>query len=122
MIYHKAINALRQHYRVKQVVHGVAHITGGGFGENIDRILPGHVTATIRRGSWTVPPIFGWLQQRGEVEDTEMHRVFNMGIGMCLIVSEYYSDAIVARVRQTGTAATVIGEIVKGDGTVVMEA
>lgn len=120
VIYNSAINSLRGHYRVKQVVHGIAHITGGGFGENIDRILPPHVSATIQTGTWAVPPIFDWLQEKGSVADDEMRRVFNMGIGMCLIVSEYYADAIRGRLVDSGTAATIIGEIVDGDGTVTV--
>ncbi|MCX7826411.1 MAG: phosphoribosylformylglycinamidine cyclo-ligase, partial [Verrucomicrobiae bacterium] len=68
-------------------VHGCAHITGGGFTGNIPRVLPKTVDAVIRRGSWPVPPIFHILQQGGNVSDEEMHEVFNMGIGMVLIVA-----------------------------------
>ena len=117
-IYTGAIRQVLRHYRVKQVVHGIAHITGGGFGENIDRILPPGTAATIRRGTWTMPAVFPWLQDLGKVEDAEMHRVFNMGIGMVMIVSDYYAENICAMIRETGIAADIIGEITEGEGDV----
>ena len=119
-IYVQSINAVRRHYRVKQVVHGIAHITGGGFGENIDRILPPNVDAEIHSGSWPVPPIFNLLQKLGDVADAEMRRVFNLGIGMCLIVSDYYAEAIQNRLNESGTAAYMIGEIKPGTGSVTI--
>jgi phosphoribosylformylglycinamidine cyclo-ligase len=68
----------------KVPVKGIAHITGGGIVENVPRVLPDAVKAVIRRDSWTLPPVFAWLQAQGKVADAEMHRVFNCGIGMVL--------------------------------------
>lgn len=75
-------------------IKGLAHITGGGFLENIPRILPEGVSVKIKRGSWTEPPIFGLMQRLGNVSETEMFRTFNMGIGMVLICSQFDADAI----------------------------
>ena len=80
--------------RSRSVVHGIAHITGGGLHENLERILPEGMRAVIDRGSWTVPPVFPWLQRLGEVDADEMDRVFNMGIGLVLVVSPHYADSI----------------------------
>lgn len=76
------------------LIKGLAHITGGGFLENIPRILPDGVSVEIKRGSWTEPPIFGLLQRLGNVSESEMFRTFNMGIGMVLICSQFDADAI----------------------------
>jgi phosphoribosylformylglycinamidine cyclo-ligase len=83
-IYVKSLLALMQAVKVK----GMAHITGGGLTENIPRVLPEHLTAVVERGEWTLPPLFQWLQEQGQVADAEMHRVFNCGIGMVVIVAE----------------------------------
>lgn len=120
-IYVGAIREIHKHYRVKQVIHGLAHITGGGFGENIDRILPPGVDAVIRWGSWTIPPIFEFLQTVGQTDTDEMARVFNMGIGMTIIASEYYADSIVKQCRAASVPATIIGEIVEGSGGVKVQ-
>jgi phosphoribosylformylglycinamidine cyclo-ligase len=76
------------------MIKGLAHITGGGFLENIPRILPQGVAVEIKRGSWTEPPIFGMMQKLGNVSDTEMFRTFNMGIGMVLICSQFDAETI----------------------------
>jgi phosphoribosylformylglycinamidine cyclo-ligase len=76
------------------MIKGLAHITGGGFLENIPRILPENVSVEIKRGSWTEPPIFGLMQRLGNVSDTEMFRTFNMGIGMVLICSQFDAETI----------------------------
>src|SRR5204862_414781 len=68
-------------------VHAFAHITGGGLPGNLPRVLPPGHRASLRRGSWPVPPIFGRIQQAGNVSDTEMLRTFNMGVGMCAVVA-----------------------------------
>ena len=76
------------------MIKGLAHITGGGFVENIPRILPEGVSVEIKRGSWPEPPIFGLMQKLGNVSESEMFRTFNMGIGMVLICSQFDADAI----------------------------
>jgi phosphoribosylformylglycinamidine cyclo-ligase len=115
-LYARVIRSVLSHYRVKSVVHGIAHITGGGLHENLARVLPPHVDAEIIRGGWPVPPVFEWLQALGEVDDAEMYRVFNMGVGMALVVSEYYADSIVQQIGQFGMASWRIGRIVAGNG------
>ncbi|SMP46153.1 phosphoribosylformylglycinamidine cyclo-ligase [Neorhodopirellula lusitana] len=117
-IYVSAIRTIQSHYRVKQVLHGVAHITGGGIQENLDRILPKNVDAAIDPKSWTPNPIFGWLTERGGVEESEMRRVFNMGIGMALVVNEYYAANITAQMESLGIECRQIGNITSGTGKV----
>ncbi|MGA2602715.1 MAG: phosphoribosylformylglycinamidine cyclo-ligase [Verrucomicrobiia bacterium] len=102
-------------------IHGAAHITGGGFYDNIPRVLPNNCMAVIRSGSWDVLPIFKLLQEAGGVTDEEMHRVFNMGIGMVLIVDPQSVPAVQKVATRQGVKSFVIGEIRKGKPTVVIE-
>ncbi len=106
-IYVKPILKLLEHIEV----HAIAHITGGGLTENIPRILPEGLMAVIDKDSWALPPLFQWLQREGKVADAEMHRVFNCGIGMVVVVPE--SEA--ARARQLLEAA---GELVYAIGRI----
>ena len=117
-IYTRALRGVLSHYKVKSVVHGIAHITGGGVFENLDRILPAGVGVTIDRGSWPVLPVFQWLQRLGEVDDDEMYRVFNMGIGMALVVSPYYAESIQQQLAKGGLESWIIGRAVAGNQTV----
>jgi phosphoribosylformylglycinamidine cyclo-ligase len=118
-LYVRAVKTVRRRYRVKRIVHGIAHITGGGLIDNPPRILPDGCGIKLRRNSWTVPKVFPWLQRLGAVDDAEMDHVFNMGIGLILIVAEFNADAIVRDVtRRVKIPAWVIGEIVEGEKTV----
>ena len=117
-IYTEAIRSVHSHYQVKQVVHGIAHITGGGIEENLDRILPKHLDAEIDPDSWQVPTIFRWLQQTGSVETSEMRRVFNMGIGMAVVVSEFYAASVASQLSDCGVRCRPIGKIGPGSGKV----
>lgn len=117
-IYTNALRTVQSHYQVKQVLHGLAHITGGGFEENLDRILPPNVDAVIEPNSWARPAIFEWLQSTGGIAETEMRRVFNMGIGMALIVSEFYAASIAAQINDLGLPCVAIGQITSGSGKV----
>ncbi len=92
---------------------GLAHLTGGGFIENIPRILPEGVDAVIHQGSWPVPPLFGLIQSRGEIAPEEMHRVFNMGIGMVAVVAKEDVEKVQKAIPEE---TYVIGELVKGEG------
>src|SRR5262245_5115997 len=94
-IYVRALKTVYRNYRVKRIVHGIAHITGGGLVDNPPRILPEGCGIRLKRGSWTLPKVFPWLRRLGDIEDGEMDRVFNMGIGMILVVAEYHAEAIV---------------------------
>ncbi|MCL2360555.1 MAG: phosphoribosylformylglycinamidine cyclo-ligase [Defluviitaleaceae bacterium] len=102
-IYAKEVQALMDTVTVK----GMAHITGGGFIENIPRMLPVGRGAVINRGTWDIPAIFPFLQEQGGIDEMEMYNLFNMGIGMVAVVSP--EDAIKA-------SATVIGKVVPGEG------
>lgn len=95
---------------VKSIVRGIAHITGGGFIDNIPRILPQGCQAVIHKGSWKVPRIFQLVQKKGKIEEEEMFHTFNMGIGMVLIVSPDRRKRILSRLPQ----ARPIGEVVSG--------
>ena len=115
-LYVRGVRDVLNHYKVKSVIHGIAHITGGGLHENLTRIFPAHVDAEIVRDSWPIPPVFDWLQRLGEVDEEEMFRVFNMGIGMCLVVSEYYGESIQQQLATQGLKSWPIGNIVPGNG------
>lgn len=102
-------------------VHALAHITGGGFLDNIPRVLPKNCNAVIHRGTWPVLPIFRMLQDEGHVDESEMYQVFNMGIGMIMVVPEAKVDRVTSALRRKGEPAFVIGEIRKGKQKVVLE-
>ncbi len=92
-------------------VKGMAHITGGGITENVPRVLPAGLTAEITKGSWTMPPLFTWLQAQGNVAEDEMYRTFNCGIGMVVIVAKEYADAAESLLIEAGESVSVIGHI-----------
>ena len=114
LIYTKAIRQVLNNYKVKNVVHGIAHITGGGLEENIARITPEGLEIDIDANTWQRPPAFEWLQKLGKVETEEMYRVFNMGLGLALIVSPYYADSIRRTLEEKGHQSWVIGEVKSG--------
>lgn len=97
-------------------IKGFAHITGGGFVDNIPRILPAHCDVLIRKGSWEMLPIFAILEKQGGVPQEELYQVFNMGIGMVVIVSADKADSIRAFMMRQHHQAWLIGEVVKGRG------
>jgi len=113
-IYARPLREILTYYRVKNVVHGIAHITGGGLHENLERILPEGVRLVVDRDSWPVPPVFTWLARLGEVEQSEMERVFNMGLGMVLIVSPFYAQSIRHQLSRSGLASWQIGVAEEG--------
>jgi len=117
-IYTRPIRSILNHYKVKNVVHGIAHITGGGLQENIERILPPGTAVQLQRGAWPVPPVFHWLQRLGDIDQDEMDRVFNGGIGLALLVSSYYADKIGAMLHDAGLDHWRIGDVVEGHGDV----
>ncbi len=121
LIYTKAVREVLGHYKVKNVVHGIAHITGGGLAENIERIMPAGVQIEIDARSWKQPPVFEWLQKLGKVETDEMFRVFNMGIGLALIVSPFYAESIRRMVEQNGFKTWQIGRASRGEKSVVVK-
>ncbi|MHB8908322.1 MAG: phosphoribosylformylglycinamidine cyclo-ligase [Syntrophales bacterium] len=108
-IYVKSILNIIKNFRIR----GIVHITGGGFLDNIPRILPGACRAVITKGSWSVPAIFGIIQKTGNIDDNEMLRVFNMGIGMIIIIAEKDHTEIMERLGKLGEKAYSIGIIEK---------
>ena len=120
-IYAKPIVKLLRHYRVKKVVSTMAHITGGGLSGNLPRMLPPTLDAVIDVRTWEVPAIFDFLQRRGDVEQDEMYRVFNMGIGYVLAVRPSFADSVVRQLQDSGESARIIGRLAKGSGTVKMK-
>ncbi len=108
-IYVKSVMNLIKNFNVR----GIVHITGGGFWDNIPRIVPGPCRAAIRKGSWPIPPVFDVIRKAGKIDDHEMFRVFNMGIGMILVVPEKEQTEIMERLEVLGEKAYSIGDIKK---------
>jgi phosphoribosylformylglycinamidine cyclo-ligase len=102
-------------------IKGLAHITGGGLLENIPRILPEGTSVQIKRGSWPVLPIFELMQRIGNIEDAEMHRTFNMGIGMVVVCAGTNAASVTAQVRERGFNCFDIGIVNEGERKVVIE-
>jgi phosphoribosylformylglycinamidine cyclo-ligase len=102
---------------LKQVpVHGMAHITGGGLKENIIRVVPDGLGLALDSASWTLPPVFQWLQREGKVEREEMWRTFNCGIGFTVLLARDQVDAAKALLAGHGLASWVIGDVVPATG------
>lgn len=101
-------------------IKAIAHITGGGFYENLPRVFPPTVRAIIEKRQWTPPPIFQMIQTLGAISDTEMYRTFNMGIGMVLIAASDAVPALVQQINEAGVTAYVIGELTSGGHDVVI--
>ncbi|MGI6049753.1 MAG: phosphoribosylformylglycinamidine cyclo-ligase [Acetivibrionales bacterium] len=110
-IYVKTILALTQKYDIK----GIAHITGGGFIENIPRMLPDGLKAIIHKGSWEIPPIFKLIQDSGNVPAEEMYNTFNMGIGMVMALPAEIAPFVVAEANNLKEKAYIIGEVTAGE-------
>jgi len=99
-----------------RIIKGLAHITGGGFVDNIPRVLPKSCDAIIRKGSWEMLPIFRMIEEKGGVPDDELYQVLNMGIGMTIIATADKADSVMKFVRAQKQKAWFIGEVVKGRG------
>ncbi len=106
----QVLAALAQH---GTAIKGLAHITGGGLLDNVPRILQEGLSARMEKSAWTLPPLFQWLQQEGQVADTEMHRVFNCGIGMVIVVAADQAAAITATLQEQGETVFDLGQIVR---------
>ena len=114
-IYVKGVLNVLERYKIR----GIAHITGGGFIENIPRVLPESLSAQIHLGSWPVLPIFELIKRWGDIEDMEMFNTFNMGIGMVLVCSPQEADGVINQLKSDGYPSYAIGRVVKGTGGVV---
>jgi phosphoribosylformylglycinamidine cyclo-ligase len=106
-IYVKPLLALMAEMEIK----GMVHITGGGLVENVPRVLQSHLTVVLQKKSWVMPPLFSWLQKHGNVADAEMHRVFNCGIGMVVIVAKEHAEAAMAHLTASGETVSRIGVV-----------
>ncbi|MGI6526090.1 MAG: phosphoribosylformylglycinamidine cyclo-ligase [Caldicoprobacterales bacterium] len=115
-IYVKGILELMRYFNVK----GLSHITGGGFIENIPRMLPDGLSAEILRGSWPVLPVFSLLQQAGNIDEDNMYNTFNMGIGMVLACDSEQVQEILSSLKETGYPAYYIGAVIEGQEGVVL--
>jgi phosphoribosylformylglycinamidine cyclo-ligase len=98
------------------VIKGLAHITGGGFIDNIPRVLPKRCDVLIHKGTWDILPIFQLIEAHGGVPDSELYQVFNMGVGMTVIVESNKAAAVLKAIRSHGHKAWMIGEVIKGHG------
>jgi phosphoribosylformylglycinamidine cyclo-ligase len=106
---------LASHPAKNDVIHGLANITGGGVPDNVSRILPPGKRVRVKRDSWTIPPVFTWLQKLGNVADAEMARVFNMGIGFVIIASPTFAESIISQLAEEKVNAWRIGEVIDGE-------
>ncbi|NIA06595.1 MAG: phosphoribosylformylglycinamidine cyclo-ligase [Actinobacteria bacterium] len=120
-VYVRAVRSVLGHYRVKHVVRAMAHITGGGLPGNLSRVLPDECQAVIKKDSWPKPPVFDLLAKWGPVDEEEMYRVFNMGIGYVLVVRPTFADSILAQLKRTKQPAYLIGRIRRGPKRVILE-
>lgn len=117
-LYVRPVQKLLAEFPPRETIRGIAHITGGGLCENLSRVLPPTIGCEIARGSWPVPPVFAWLQRLGDVDDAEMDRVFNMGVGLCLVVAADKAQAVQERIVAMGLGCWSIGRAVRGAGEV----
>jgi len=111
-IYTKACKAVL----AKETVNGIIHITGGGFFENIPRIIPEGLGVKINIGSWRILPIFEYIQRSGNIDRNEMFSTFNMGIGMIMVVDKERAETIIDILKEAGEEPNIIGEVVSGEG------
>jgi len=110
-IYVKTILTLKSKFEIK----GIAHVTGGGFIENLPRMLPEGLKVVIRKGTWPVLPIFKLMQEIGDVPENDMYNTFNMGIGMVLAVDRDIAEKVLKEAKALGESAYIIGEVAQGE-------
>lgn len=116
VIYVKTVLDLIERFTIR----GIAHITGGGFIENIPRTLPEGLSAAIKLGSWNVPPVFDLLVQDAQLSNEQAFNTFNMGIGMVLVVDESDADPVMDHIKSLGEKSYIIGKVISGDQGVVL--
>jgi phosphoribosylformylglycinamidine cyclo-ligase len=112
---HKSYWPVLKRLIAADLIHAMAHITGGGITDNLPRVLPKGMAAVVEMGAWPVLPVFAHLQTIGNVPQEDMMRTFNMGIGMVLVVSAKKFKRVQSMVEKLGEKAHLIGRIVKGD-------
>ena len=114
-IYVKGLKAVKN---AGVTIKGCSHITGGGFYENIPRMLPDGLGVSIKKDSYSIPPIFKLLAEKGNIEEHMMYNTYNMGIGMVLAIDPADADKVIEALATTGDKAYVIGEVISGNGNV----
>ncbi|QDV48672.1 phosphoribosylformylglycinamidine cyclo-ligase [Gimesia fumaroli] len=119
-IYAGAIETISQNYPDQIIFSGLAHITGGGLVENVERILPPNRRIEMKKSSWEVPAAFKWLQALGNIDEDEMFRVFNMGIGMVAIVRAEQASEVQEKLQSIQCPAHVLGKVTEGDKEVTL--
>jgi phosphoribosylformylglycinamidine cyclo-ligase len=110
------VQKLIKKFNIQHPIKAFAHITGGGFVDNIPRVLPKSLDVVIKKGSWDMLPIFQIIAEKSGVPDAELYQVFNMGIGMVSIVAADKADAVLKYINAQKHKAWIIGEVVKGKG------
>jgi phosphoribosylformylglycinamidine cyclo-ligase len=118
-IYAAAISSTLRRYKRKRPIAAMAHITGGGLEGNLPRVLGERCNAKIDTSAWDVPAMFRFLQKKGGIDEAEMWRVFNMGLGFAIIAKPHFADRLVKRLSRTGETVRVIGTITEGSGKVI---
>jgi phosphoribosylformylglycinamidine cyclo-ligase len=116
--YGPLVQALLKKFNKGRTIRGLAHITGGGFVDNIPRVLPKGCAVLIHKGTWEVPPIFRLIEAKGGVSEVELYQVFNMGIGMVVFTAAGAADRILRAIRAHDHKAWQIGQVVEGRGAV----
>jgi len=111
-IYAKQIQAVLE----KSTIKGISHITGGGFYENFPRVLPEGLGVELDQTSWEIPEVLSFIQAKGEISDEDMYGVFNMGVGMAIVVEKSDVDQVLATLKEQGEKASVIGEVTANEG------
>ena len=117
-IYVESVRGLLKRYRRKRVVRAMAHITGGGLSGNLPRVIPDDCDVVISRKAWPVPPVFRLLEGLG-VEEEEMYRVFNMGVGFVLVVRPAFAGSVTKHLQGLGETVYRLGTIRRGSGKLV---
>jgi phosphoribosylformylglycinamidine cyclo-ligase len=120
-IYARTIREVVGRYKVKKPIKAIANITGGGFEENVPRVLPRGFGVTIRRKSWSPPPIFRLIKRLGRIGNDEMYRTFNMGVGMVLVVSRHFADPVMKHLAELAEDPVTIGHVREGERGVAWE-
>ncbi len=120
-IYAKSVVSVLRKYKHKMPISAMSHITGGGLPGNVNRTLSDKVDAKINRKAWAVPPIFKFLQKHGNVDENEMLRVFNMGVGYIMIVRPHFADSIQQQLEKAGETVFKLGTLTKGTGKVLLK-
>jgi phosphoribosylformylglycinamidine cyclo-ligase len=120
-IYAKAITSTLRQYKRKRPIAAMAHITGGGLEGNLPRVLGDKHNAKIDTSAWRVPRLFRFLQDQGGIDEKEMWRVFNMGLGFAIIAKPHFADSLTQRLRRAGERVHILGQITKGSGKVTFK-